>query len=36
MAVGILGEYISKMYLEIKKRPIYVAKNKLGFEDDIL
>ncbi len=36
MAIGILGEYISKMYLEIKKRPIYVAKNKLGFEDDIL
>jgi len=36
MAVGILGEYISKMYLEIKKRPIYVAKNKLGFDDDIL
>lgn len=36
MAVGILGEYISKMYLEIKKRPIYVAKNKLGFDEDIL
>lgn len=36
MAVGILGEYISKMYLEIKKRPIYVAKNKLGFDDDVL
>ena len=34
LAIGILGEYISKMYLEIKKRPIYVAKNKLGFEDD--
>ena len=36
LAVGILGEYISKMYLEIKRRPIYVAKNKLGFDDDIL
>ena len=36
MAVGILGEYISKMYIEIKKRPIYVAKNKLGFDDDLL
>ncbi len=36
LAVGILGEYISKMYLEIKKRPIYVAKNKLGFDDDVL
>lgn len=37
MAVGILGEYIAKMYIEIKKRPIYVAKNKLGFDkDDVL
>jgi len=36
MAIGMVGEYISKMYLEIKKRPIYVAKNKLGFEDDVL
>lgn len=36
LAVGILGEYISKMYLEIKNRPIYVTKNKLGFDDDIL
>ena len=35
-AIGIVGEYISKMYLEIKKRPIYVAKNTLGFDDDIL
>jgi glucosyltransferase len=34
MAIGIVGEYVSKMYLEIKKRPIYVAKTKLGFEDD--
>ncbi len=36
LATGILGEYIAKMYLEIKKRPIYVAKNTLGFDDDIL
>ena len=30
IATGIVGEYISKMYLEIKSRPIYVAKNTLG------
>ena len=36
LATGIVGEYISKMYLEIKSRPIYVAKNTLGFDDDIL
>ena len=36
MAIGIVGEYISRMYIEIKKRPIYVAKSKLGFDDDVL
>lgn len=34
MAIGILGEYIAKTYLESKKRPIYIAKNKLGFNDE--
>ncbi len=37
IAIGILGEYVSKTYLETKKRPVYVAKYKLGFDDvDIL
>jgi len=36
MAIGILGEYISRTYLEAKKRPVYIAKNKLGFNEDIL
>ena len=34
IAIGILGEYVSKTYLETKKRPVYVAKNKLGFNDE--
>ena len=37
LAIGILGEYIAKMYVEIKRRPIYIAKYTLGFdEDDVL
>ena len=37
LAIGILGEYIAKMHIEIKKRPIYIAKYTLGFdEDDVL
>ena len=36
LAIGILGEYISKIYLEIKKRPIYITKDKLGFDEDVL
>lgn len=29
-SVGILGQYISKIYLETKKRPIYIVKEKSG------
>lgn len=34
ISIGILGEYVSKTYLETKKRPVYIAKNKLGFNDE--
>lgn len=36
LVLGIIGEYIAKSYLEIKSRPIYIAKHKLGFDDEIL
>ncbi len=36
LVLGIIGEYIAKSYLEIKGRPVYVAKNTLGFDDEIL
>lgn len=36
ICIGILGEYISKMFIETKQRPIYVAKKKIGFEEEIL
>ena len=36
LAIGIVGEYISKIYLEIKKRPIYITKNTLCFDEDVL
>ncbi len=26
---GILGQYLAKTYLEVKKRPIYLVKEKL-------
>ena len=26
--LGIIGQYMSKMYLEVKKRPIYIIKEK--------
>lgn len=36
ICIGILGEYIAKMFLETKSRPIYIAKERLGFEEEIL
>ena len=32
--LGIIGEYVSKTYLEIKHRPIYVSKLTLGLGDE--
>ena len=36
LCIGILGEYLAKTFIETKKRPIYVAQSKLGFDDEIL
>lgn len=36
LVLGIIGEYIAKSYMEVKNRPIYITKNRLGFDDDIL
>jgi glycosyltransferase involved in cell wall biosynthesis len=30
---GILGEYIGKIYMEVKKRPLFIIKEKYNFED---
>jgi len=30
--IGIMGLYISKIYDEVKKRPMYIIKNKFGFD----
>ena len=32
ISIGILSEYISKMYLEIKKRPKYIIKEKIDWK----
>ncbi len=30
ISVGILGEYIGRIYEEVKQRPLYVVKERLG------
>ena len=34
LCIGILGQYLSKTYLEAKNRPIYLVKESGGEEDD--
>ncbi len=36
ITIGILGEYLAKTYNEVKDRPIYIAKKKIGFDDKLL
>lgn len=36
LALGIIGEYLAKSYIETKNRPVYITKVKKGFDDDIL
>lgn len=33
MFLGIIGEYIGKIYMEVKKRPLFIVKEKVNFED---
>ncbi|MEW4527098.1 glycosyltransferase family 2 protein [Maioricimonas sp. JC845] len=32
IALGILGEYVSRIYTEVKGRPLYIAQQRLGFD----
>ncbi|PCJ95651.1 MAG: glycosyltransferase [Zetaproteobacteria bacterium] len=34
LSLGIIGQYISKIYREIKLRPLYVLKSKAGFDNE--
>ena len=32
LALGLLGEYIGRIYTEVKRRPLYVVRERIGFE----
>jgi dolichol-phosphate mannosyltransferase len=35
ITVGILGEYIGRVYEEVKQRPLYVVREKIGFGNSV-
>lgn len=35
ICVGILGEYVGRIYEEVKRRPLYVVRERVGFDGDV-
>jgi hypothetical protein len=34
ITLGILGEYMGRVYNEVKGRPLYVVRDRYGFDED--
>jgi len=32
IGMGILGEYLARIFVEVKRRPLYLVRETLGFE----
>jgi polyisoprenyl-phosphate glycosyltransferase len=35
MVLGIIGEYIGRLYDEVKNRPLYIIENTIGYEENL-
>ena len=36
LSIGILGEYIARIYNEVKKRPLFIVDETIGFDKSAL
>jgi hypothetical protein len=34
MSLGILGEYVGRIFAEVKRRPLYLVAERVGVEED--
>ena len=34
ITIGILGEYVGRIYEEVKRRPLYIVRERVGFTSD--
>ena len=34
LSLGIIGEYIGRIFAEVKRRPLYLVGQRLGFDED--
>ena len=34
ISLGVMGEYLARTYNEVKGRPLYLVRDRWGFEDD--
>ena len=34
VSLGIIGEYLGRIYTEVKRRPLYAVQERLGFKSD--